>query len=223
MLFDVTGSMGRVPRVLQAELPALHGLLIETGAAPDAQIMFGGVGDAESDMVPLQIGQFESDNRMDDQLRQIFLEGGGGGQKSESYELAAYFVNKHVTTDAWERRAEPGHLFVIGDEMNKPVLPAAHIRQVIGDRVTHDLSVSEIYRELHQRWHITYVMPGGSSYYTDREVERHWRRLVGPGFVRLPDPADICRLIAERVAGARAATPSIRPLGRRIFALPAGR
>src|SRR6478672_3000533 len=64
VLFDVTGSMGRVP---------------------------------------LQVGQFESDNRMDDQLRTIFLEGNGGGQKSESYELATYFIARHTVTDAWEK------------------------------------------------------------------------------------------------------------------------
>jgi hypothetical protein len=28
--------------------------------------------------VPLQIGQFESDNRMDEQLGNILIEGGGG-------------------------------------------------------------------------------------------------------------------------------------------------
>ena len=70
--------------------------------------MFGGIGDAQSDRVPLQVGQFESDNRMDDQLRTIFLEGNGGGQKSESYELATYFIARHTVTDAWEKRGRKG-------------------------------------------------------------------------------------------------------------------
>ena len=96
---DVTGSMGTVPRVLQTKLPQLLGLLTRKGYATDPHIMFGAIGDATCDRVPLQVGQFESDNRMDEQLRTIFLEGNGGGQKSESYELAAYFVARQKAAD----------------------------------------------------------------------------------------------------------------------------
>src|SRR5262249_16376976 len=68
VLFDVTGSMRNVPRVLQAKLPGLLGLLLRKGYADDPQILFGAIGDATCDRVPLQVGQFESDNRMDEDL-----------------------------------------------------------------------------------------------------------------------------------------------------------
>ena len=98
VLFDVTGSMGRVPRIMQTKLGQLHGLLQRKNYVQDPQILFGGIGDADTDRVPLQVGQFESDNRMDEQLRAIFLEGNGGGQKSESYDLATYSVSyTHLT------------------------------------------------------------------------------------------------------------------------------
>src|SRR5882757_7308604 len=84
VLFDVTGSMGGVPRVLQTKLPDLFGLLLRKGYTEHPQILFGAVGDATCDRVPLQLGQFESDNRMDDHLGNILLEGGGGGQMTES-------------------------------------------------------------------------------------------------------------------------------------------
>src|SRR6201995_4915959 len=80
-VFDVTGSMGRVPQIMQRKLGKLHGLLRRKEYVADPQVMFGGIGDADSDHVPLQIGQFESDNTMDEQLRTIFLEGNGGGQQ----------------------------------------------------------------------------------------------------------------------------------------------
>src|SRR5262245_41161322 len=73
VLFDVTGSMRHVPRVLQAKLPRLLGLLLRKGYAADPQILFGAIGDATCDRVPLQIGQFESDNRMDEDLGRIVL------------------------------------------------------------------------------------------------------------------------------------------------------
>ncbi|WP_433633098.1 hypothetical protein [Nocardia sp. CA-120079] len=196
VLFDVTGSMGRVPRIMQDKLGKLHGLLQRKGYAQDPQIMFGAIGDADTDRVPLQIGQFESDNRMDEQLRNILLEGGGGGQKSESYELAAYFMATHVATDAWERRGKRGYLFIIGDELNKAKLAGRHIRGVIGDHVRTDIEVASIYRELAQRWHVYYILPNQSSYFDDPEIAEHWRGLLGQNFMKLDDPAAVCELIA---------------------------
>ncbi|MFE3052151.1 hypothetical protein [Nocardia sp. NPDC059239] len=196
VLFDVTGSMGRVPRIMQEKLAKLHGLLQRKGYADDPQILFGAIGDADSDRVPLQVGQFESDNRMDEQLRLILLEGGGGGQKSESYELAAYFIARHTATDAWDKRGRKGYLFIVGDELNKKRLAARHLRTVIGDDVDRDISVESIYRELADRWHVHYILPNQSSYYRDPEIAEHWQGLLGERFLRLDDPAAVCELIA---------------------------
>lgn len=87
VIFDVTGSMGSVPRVLQTKLGALMRLLIQKGYVAHPQVLFGIVGDAYTDSVPLQIGQFESGLEMDDELGKFYLEGGGGGQVHETYEL----------------------------------------------------------------------------------------------------------------------------------------
>ena len=196
VLFDVTGSMGQVPIIMQDKLGKLHGLLRSKGYAEDPQLLFGAIGDADTDRVPLQIGQFESDNRMDEQLRDILLEGGGGGQKSESYELAAYFMATHIVTDAWEKRRKRGYLFLIGDELNKSKLASRHIRAVIGDHVRTDVSVESVYRELAERWHVYYILPKQSNYYDDPEIAAHWRTLLGQNFVKLDDPAAVCELIA---------------------------
>ncbi|WP_405493515.1 hypothetical protein [Nocardia sp. NBC_00511] len=196
VLFDVTGSMGSVPRIMQEKLGKLHGLLQRKGYADDPQILFGAIGDADSDRVPLQVGQFESDNRMDEQLRLILLEGGGGGQKSESYELAAYFIARHTVTDAWEKRGQKGYLFIVGDELNKPRLSSRHIRSVIGDDVRSDITVESVYREVEDRWNVHYILPNQSSYYRDPEIAEHWQQLLGERFLRLDDPAAVCELIA---------------------------
>ncbi|GAA5076796.1 hypothetical protein [Nocardia iowensis] len=245
VLFDVTGSMGRVPRIMQSKLGKLHGLLRRKGYADDPQILFGAIGDADCDRVPLQVGQFESDNRMDDQLRAILLEGGGGGQKSESYELAGYFMATHIVTDAWEKRHKKGYLFLIGDELNKPKLASRHIRSVIGDGVRRDISVESIYRELAERWHVYYILPNQSSYYHDPEIADHWRGLLGQHFLKLDDPAAVCELIALTIglaegrvdvdsgladlrdvgsaAEAAAVGKALAATGPRIRALPSGR
>src|SRR5438874_5662822 len=76
---DVTGSMGKVVRGIHADLPRLHELLLGQNYIPHPQILFAAVGDATCDRVPVQVGQFESDNRMDQNLENMILEGGGGG------------------------------------------------------------------------------------------------------------------------------------------------
>ena len=126
VLFDVTGSMGSVPRVLQTKLPQLLGLLTRKGYATDPHIMFGAVGDATCDRVPLQVGQFESDNRMDDDLARIVLEGGGGGQQHESYELAMYFMARHTDLDCM-RQARPARLPV--PDRRRDAVPAGQARR----------------------------------------------------------------------------------------------
>lgn len=199
VFFDVTGSMGSVPQQMQSELSKLHGLLQRKRYVVDPQILFGAIGDADTDYVPLQVGQFESDNRMDEQLRSIFLEGNGGGQMSESYELAAYFMARHTATDAWDKRGRKGYLFVIGDETCKPRLRASYVRELIGDRVRADLDTDDLWEEVQQRWEVFFILPRHTAHFDNPMVNRHWRRLLGERFLRLDQPTAVCDLIALTV------------------------
>lgn len=199
VVFDVTGSMGQVPQTMQDELGKLHGLLQRKGYVEHPEILFGAVGDADTDRVPLQVGQFESDNRMDEQLREIFLEGAGGGQKSETYELAAYFMARHVVTDAWEKRGKKGYLFIVGDEMNKPVIRRTHLEKVLGVNAEADLSVADMYRELQEKWEVFFILPRMTYYFDDAQVNKHWTDLLGERLLKLEDPAAVCDLIAVTI------------------------
>src|SRR5262245_19103934 len=53
VLFDVTGSQGHIPMILQQKMPQLFGLLLRKGYIADPQLLFGGIGDHTSDNVPL--------------------------------------------------------------------------------------------------------------------------------------------------------------------------
>ncbi|MFD6716704.1 hypothetical protein AMK25_04260 [Micromonospora sp. TSRI0369] len=199
VLFDVTGSMGHVPRVLQSKLPQLLGLLLRQGYAKDPQVMFGAIGDATCDRVPLQIGQFESDNRMDDDLGRIVLEGGGGGQMMESYELALYFMARHTTTDSWDKRGRRGYLFIIGDELAYPGVKAAEVARLIGDDLREDMPVRQMVDEVTARWDTYYLLPAGSHYAGNRKVLDFWRGLLGQNAVELDDLDAVCETIALTV------------------------
>lgn len=196
VLFDVTGSMRSVPRVLQAKLPQLLGLLLRKGYVADPQIMFGAIGDATCDCAPLQIGQFESDNRMDDDLSKILLEGGGGGQKTESYELAMYFMARHVVTDSYDKRGKRGYLFIIGDEMAYSRVKRAEVSDWTGDGLQSDIGVADIVAELTRKWDIYYILPEGASYVGDTEVLSFWRGLLGQNVIELSDLDAVTETIA---------------------------
>ncbi|MEV4097090.1 hypothetical protein [Streptosporangium saharense] len=199
VLFDVTGSMGGVPRTLQTKLPDLLGLLLRKGYAGDPQILFGAIGDATCDRAPLQIGQFESDNRMDEDLGKFLLEGGGGGQKTESYELAMYFMARHTSIDCFEKRGRRGYLFIIGDELPYPKVSRRQVRQVVGDSLRRDIPTKEIVAELTRIYDVYYILPAGASYAGDGQVLAAWRDLLGQNVLELDDLDAVCETIALTV------------------------
>jgi hypothetical protein len=200
VIFDETGSMGQFPRQIQKELPALFEMLQLKGYVEHPQILFGGVGDAFSDRVPLQLGQFESDNRMDEQLGSIFLEGNGGGGGHESYDLALYFMARHTATDSFDKRGEKGYLVMIGDEFPYDQVTAAHVRKHIGDELDENISIEAIIAEVLEKWNVTFIIPDG------RHVDNRWRELLGPENVHvLDDMGEITKVIADRIGQAEAA------------------
>ena len=188
---DVTGSMGKVVRGIHGDLPRLHEMLLGHRYIPHPQIMFAAVGDATCDEVPLQVGQFESDNRMDQNLENMVLEGGGGGQKTESYELMLYVAARHTAIDCWEKRRRKGYLFMIGDEMAYPSVKRHEVERLIGRGVQADVPLEEVVAEVTQRYHVFYVIPGGASHGGDKHIIGFWERLLGPQHViRLECPED---------------------------------
>jgi len=199
VLFDVTGSMGTVPRVLQTKLPDLFGLLLRKGYVEDPQILFGGIGDATCDRAPLQVGQFESGNELEDDLGNILLEGGGGGQATESYELAMYFLARHTAMDCLDKRGKRGYLFVIGDEMAYGAVKAREVREVIGDDVTENIPFPQILAELRRRFEVFFIMPTGSHYYNDSRVRGFWDTQMGQNVIYLDDLEAVSETIAVTV------------------------
>ncbi|WP_431948816.1 hypothetical protein [Actinacidiphila sp. bgisy167] len=196
VLFDVTGSMRTVPRVLQTKLPELFGLLLRKGYTEHPQILFGAVGDATCDRVPLQLGQFESDNRMDDDLGNILLEGGGGGQMTESYELAMYAMARHTSIDCHGKRGRRGYLFLIGDELPYGKVKAREVRAVLGDDLAEDIPVTRIVAELRRKFDVYFILPAGSSYVGNTAILATWRRLLGQNVIELDDLDAVCETIA---------------------------
>ena len=197
---DVTGSMGAVVRGIHADLPRLHELLLGHNYVTDPQILFAAVGDATCDRVPLQVGQFESDNRMDQNLENLILEGGGGGQKTESYELMLYVAARHTAMDCIEKHGRKGYLFVIGDEMAYPYVYRKLVKQLTGNDPERDIPLAEIVEEVKKKFHTYFIIPGGASYGADTQVLAFWNNLLGENRVlHLESPEDTSECIAQTI------------------------
>lgn len=194
--FDQTGSMGRTPRVLQSKLSELFGLLLRKGYVEHPQIMMGAYGDGVVDRVPIQASQFESDNRIDDALDNLFLEGGGGGNFGESQWLAWYYMAHHTATDAWEKREKKGYAFFIGDEVS--LAPdGAQVKKWIGvDEAPSGLTAQGIVNDLLEKWDAYVFVINNGTAIRQKSVE-HYTELFGPERVLIVQDEEA---IAETIA-----------------------
>jgi hypothetical protein len=199
-ILDVTGSMRRTPQVFQEKLPKLMTLLTTKGKIEHPHVLFGAVGDHISDKVPFQVGQFESDNRSDEQLRQMFLEGGGGGSSQESYELALYFAGYKTSIDSWEKREHKGYFFTFGDEMPYASLAPSTIADVFGDTVQQGFTTAKLIDRVLERFEYFHVHVRQGQHGSDQKVIDAWRELIGQRLLFLDDSSLICETIAGVVA-----------------------
>jgi hypothetical protein len=196
VIFDETGSMGGIPVILQKKLASLMKLLIAKGYVPHPQILFGAIGDANSDTVPLQIGQYESDITMDDNLTNIYLEGNGGGQNKETYELAHYFFARHTSIDCFEKRGKKGYFFTIGDEGYYPFIKKDQVKSLIGDDLTEDLPTEQVVHELMEKYHVFHIIAEQGGYPHNAAIEDMWKKLLGERVLKLEDSGNVAELIA---------------------------
>lgn len=208
---DVTGSGHHVPRVIRENTPKLMGLLSVQGYVdfPDIQMM--AMGDARTDSYPLQVPDFESSaENIDNALRAMVLEGNGGGQGSETYELAMWYACNMDKLDAW-KRGKKGFFFIIGDELPCEYVDPRHIaKYILGDgsgeaqsmlkAQTSRIPLKEVVEDLLSKYHAYYIICEGSMYYNDSTVTNTWKDLLGAeNVIKLPKPENISETIAAIV------------------------
>ena len=212
--FDVTGSMRNIPTVMQQKLPKLMDTILAKTSLADPQILMSAIGDYHSDRYPVQVGQFESDNRFDEQLRNIILEGGGGGQNMESYGHTFYVANQLIATDAWEKRRKKGYLFTIGDEKFWPELSAQELNDVYDVGAQASVQVSDLIKQAKERWEIFHIVPTQTNY-GDSNVG-FWREHLDERVIELDDMNLVCETIAGAIGMMESATQvnqAVRDIG----------
>lgn len=210
VVFDVTGSMASIPRVFVEKLGKLMAILVKKGYLAHPHVLFGAVGDATCDSVPLQVGQYEGGNEMDEALTSIYLEGGGGGHNTESYELAAYFLARKSDLDSVKKRGKKGYCFLMGDELPYPVVNRHQVEKFIGDSLEANIRFSardprpsdangDILAELEEKFEVFWILPGGTNHWDDPHVIEPLKTIFGQNLLKLPDARDVCELIATTI------------------------
>ena len=199
---DETGSMGHIPElIIKNVLPDIMESILNAGVK-DPQVMFMGIGDCcFMEEAPLQVGQFESsDELMEKWLTKVYLEGKGGGNRHESYPLAWYFADRHIVTDAWEKRQVKGVLITIGDESCQKILLKEQLSKYLNDNVEEDIVSSKLLESVRERWNVFNIHCNGGSY---RASQTNWEKLLGTGLVvsMADDGSDIKDIIPKLILG----------------------
>jgi hypothetical protein len=207
---DVTGSMGMIAEALVREgVDAFARGLYERRPVSDPHLLFAGIGDVECDRAPLQVSQFEADIRIVEQLRLMYLEGGGGGNDHESYALPWYFAAKHTSIDCWERRQKKGYLFTVGDELPQLTIRRDEIQHVTGTRPQAHVDVRELLREVQEKYHVFHLIATEGSYARSHgsSVTRAWRDLLGNHAIELTDYKKMAQVLTSIIQVTEGATP----------------
>ncbi len=215
---DVTASMGILADVIAREgLGTLFTGILDRKPISDPHVMFMGVGDANCDSAPLQVSQFEADKRIIEQLTQIYLEHGGGGNDFESYNLPWYFAAFHTVHDSMEKRGKRGYLFTIGDEEAPQPITKAQIKQFIGDDIEADLSTQDLLQLAQRTYDVHHVIIEEGSHARSHmsAVVESWQALLGQRVIRLKDHRKLAETIvsAIEVAEGRDAAESAKGWG----------
>lgn len=209
---DVTGSNYTAAKIVHKKLPKLQSYLQQGNFCADPQINVSAIGDANSDDFPLQFGQYESDNRMDAQIAALILEGNGGGQRSETYELGAYMAARHVNLEPYELFGKKGFVFFIGDEMPYLTIKndyargrwgsvAAHtLQSLTGDTIDEPIATKAIFDELRQKNNVFFLFQKQGAY-SKKEIVPIWEEMLGEeNVVILDDPNSVVEVIAAIIA-----------------------
>jgi len=173
--FDVTASMGYLAKQLATQtLNEVVSYVNRTRTISSPQFLLSAIGDVKSDKTPLQVTQFESDIRIIKQLMELHLEGGGGGNDGESYNLLWYFAGKHTAVDSYEKRKKKGFLFTIGDDKCHPDLSVVEIGKAFGDEVPYSMSNSELMTMAEKYYHVFHInIANGNE--ENKRAFRDWR------------------------------------------------
>jgi hypothetical protein len=213
---DVTGSMGMLADTIARKgLGTLFTGIIDRKPVSDPHVMFMAVGDVNFDRAPLQVSQFEADNRIVEQLTDIYIEHGGGGNGWESYELPWYFAANHTVHDSLIKRGKRGYLFTVGDEPIGPGLKKEQLVKFLADGAERDFSTQECLdaaKRMYDCYHIV-IKEGAHAHSNLSGVMNAWNPLLGQHVIQLDDHTKLSETIVSAIEVAEGRDAAVSAAG----------
>jgi hypothetical protein len=197
ILCDVTGSMGEWPATIFSKLPYLE-LEGKEYLGDDMEIAFGAIGDYTCDRYPLQMRDFAKGLDLKKRMEELVIEGGGGGQIRESYEMGALYCARNVDMPL----ASKPICIIIGDEGFYDTINKADAKKHARVDIEGRLKSSDVFDELKRRFAVYLVRkPYEPSHreelsHTDKTIHAQWEKVLGNDhIVMLPDAGRIADVI----------------------------
>lgn len=200
---DVTGSMGRLAEnLIRKGLGVVFEELLSRKPVSDPHLMVMAVGDVTCDRAPLQCTQFEADITIATQLEEIYIEGGGGGNRWESYNLPWYFAADKTEIDCFEKRGKKGYLFTIGDEEVPESLTRSQLKSVLDSDLQSDsISNRDLLTLASRKYEIFHIMieEGNHMRHSKNEVVKAWTDLLGQRAILLSDYTKLAEVVVAAI------------------------
>lgn len=193
--FDVTGSNIENAKVAQKKLPNLMALL--THYLSDPQVLVAANDDITVEgKNSIQISEFESDNRIDEHIRNIWLTSNGGGNDGESYDLIMFAAATMTELDCFEKRGKKGYFFMYADEPIFTHVEAKHVHDIFGIKAEGRIPINEVIKKLKTQYHVFIIWPQDGY----KHARAQYEHLFGKDcVVTLQHPNLICELIGSLV------------------------
>ena len=186
-------------------MPMFYGQIMIQNYLEMPGVSFCAVGDYNSDEAPLQVSEFGQGKEIDQLISKIYLEGGGGGGYTESYETAAYFYTEYVETPL----SEMPFFFITGDEAFYEKIPAETVRKMTGRDPDYDVNSQEAWKNLMKRYNVFLIKKPYHNEKNELIIKKQWYSTIGKERVLEIETPKAC---IDVILGAIAITSGTRNL-----------
>jgi hypothetical protein len=167
---DDTGSMGDWVYVIYDKLPMFYGQIKIQNYLSDPSVSFSAIGDHNCCTAPLQVSEFGAGVELDQMISKLYLEGNGGGNEHESYELAAYFYLNNVDLG----KCEYPFFFVTGDEGYFETLHKTTIKTFLDVSVEKDYNSFNIWADLMKKYNVFHIKKPYIAKSYESKIRNQW-------------------------------------------------
>lgn len=201
VIVDQTGSMKDWPATMFSKLPYLEHEARTEYMGTDVEISWGAIGDAHNnENYPLQARPFTKGTELATRLKEIVIEGSGGGTTQEDYGLAALYYARNVNMP---NAVRPLFIF-IGDESSYDYVEREHANTFARVKLEKRIGIKEVLAELKRKFSVYFIQkPYGDERFSDgplggttKRVHEDWAALVGEDHIALlADPGRVVDVI----------------------------